>query len=109
VGEIQDAGDLVKAGLRQEGPQFVQQLKTDFDRASAILDKGKSVVGKKNYAIVAKAKDAINAALNEMVPGRANAQLASKTAYVRNNLLGAGIVLEGGRRLKNAAIGALRS
>lgn len=109
VGEIQDAGDLVKSGLRQDNPQFLQQLKNDFDRAQTILDRGKSAVGKKNYAIVAKAKEAINNALNELVPGREAAQLSAKTAYVRNKALQAGIILEGARRLKNAAIGGLRN
>lgn len=90
--DIKDTGDLVKQGLKQETPEFLQALKDKYDQASGILDLGKQSIGKKNYALASKAKAAINEALNSMVPGRSNAQLAARTAYVRNNLAKAGVI-----------------
>lgn len=110
--DIKDTGDLVKGGLKQETPEFVQQLKDYHDKAAGILDQGPKAIGKKNYALAAKAKAAINDALNDMVPGRSSAQLTAKAAYVRNNLLKGGIIL-GGTSLaagaaKDAVINALK-
>ena len=93
--DIKDTGELVKSGLRQETPEFMQALKDRYDQASGILDMGKQAVGKKNYALAAQAKASINEALNSMVPGRESAQLTARTAYVRNNLDKAGILTGG--------------
>lgn len=90
--DIKDTGDLVKAGLKQDTPEFLQALKDRYDQAAGILDMGQKAVGKKNYALASQAKAAINEALNTMVPGRNTAQLTARTAYVRNNLAKMGII-----------------
>jgi len=110
--DIKDTGDLVKSGLKQETPEFLQQLKDYHDKAAGILDQGPKAIGKKNYALAAQAKAAINEALNSMVPGRDTAQLTAKTAYLRNSLLKKGIILGGVGAAasygKNAILGALK-
>ena len=110
--DIKDTGDLVKSGLKQETPEFLQQLKDYHDKAAGILDQGPKAIGKKNYALASQAKAAINEALNSMVPGRDTAQLTARTAYLRNNLLKKGIILGGVGAAasygKNAILGALK-
>ena len=105
--DIKDTGDLVKSGLKQDTPQFAQQLKDYYDKASGILDQGQKVIGKKNYALASEAKAAISDALNAAVPGREAAQLASRTAYIRNNAAGLGIVGLAANKVKNVITGAL--
>lgn len=102
--DIKDTGDLVKQGLKQDTPEFAQQLKDDYDKAEMALNRGKSAVGDKNFALAAAAKRSISDALNSMVPGRELAQLASRAAYIRNGLLGAGVVGVGLKKIKNILI-----